>query len=239
MSTEITLAYTDISTGWPLILLHGNGENRGYFSAQMSAFAKFFRVIAIDTRGHGDSPRGNAPFTLSQFAEDLLAFMDQLQITKADILGYSDGGNIALLFSLRNPERVRRLVINGANLYPSGMKLAPWLTIDTLYLCARIRSRFSPQAIPQRDLLGLMATQPHIQPKSLSALNMPVLVIVGTHDLIRDGHSRRIVRSLPAGRFVRIHGGHAIAQESPAAFNEAVLAFWTATAEQTAPDSIA
>ena len=239
MGTDITLAYTDMGTGWPLILLHGNGENRRYFHAQMSAFAKCFRVIAVDTRGHGASPRGDAPFTLSQFAEDLLALMNQLRITNADILGYSDGGNIALLFSLRNPERVRRLVINGANLYPSGMKLAPWMAIETLYLCARIRSCFSPKAIPQRDLLGLMATQPHIRPKSLSALRMPVLVIVGTQDLIRDRHTRRIVRSLPASRFVRLRGGHAIAQESPVAFNETVLAFLKAAAQTATPDTVA
>jgi len=101
----IQLAYTERGTGFPLILLHGNGESSAYFANQIVPLAQVRRVIAVDTRGHGASPRGSAPFTLSQFADDLLAFMDRLGIAQADMLGFSDGGNIALLFALRHPVR--------------------------------------------------------------------------------------------------------------------------------------
>ena len=108
---EITLYHADTGSGKPLILLHGNGEDGSYFDCQKDALARHFRVIALDTRGHGRSPRGTAPFTISQFAEDLRCFMDHQGIARASLLGFSDGGNIALTFALRYPERVDRLVV--------------------------------------------------------------------------------------------------------------------------------
>lgn len=95
---DIKLYYSEHGSGEPLILLHGNGEDSGYFKEQIRFFSKHFRVIAVDTRGHGRSPRGNAPFTLTQFAEDLRCFMLEMGIKKAHILGFSDGANIAMLF---------------------------------------------------------------------------------------------------------------------------------------------
>ena len=89
---DIELHYIKKGAGAPLLLLHGNGEDGSYFVHQMDAFSLHYTVYAIDTRGHGRSPRGNAPFTMEQFARDLLEFMDEEAIQKANILGFSDGG---------------------------------------------------------------------------------------------------------------------------------------------------
>ena len=67
----------------------------------MDAFAEHYHIYAVDTRGHGRTPRGSAPFTISQFADDLKEFMDAHKIERAHILGFSDGGNIALMFAIR------------------------------------------------------------------------------------------------------------------------------------------
>lgn len=112
---DISLYYEEKGTGTPLILLHGNGENGDYFRHQTEYFSKSYRVIAVDTRGHGKSPRGDAPFTLEQFAEDLKEFCAKLEIPKAVILGFSDGANIAMKFTLKYPEKVRALILNGAS----------------------------------------------------------------------------------------------------------------------------
>lgn len=113
---DIEHHYIEKGSGVPLILLHGNGEDSSYFRHQIDPFSRHFRVIAIDTRGHGLTPRGDAPFTIRQFASDLLSFMDAHSIEKANLLGFSDGGNIAMVFALAHPERVGRLILNGANL---------------------------------------------------------------------------------------------------------------------------
>ena len=211
--------------GPPLLLLHGNGEDGSYFARQLDHFSAFRTVYALDTRGHGQSPRGDAPFTMAQFARDLLDFMDGQGIEKADVLGFSDGGNIALTFALAHQERIRRLVLNGANLSPAGVKVHVQIPIVLGWRIASLFARRNPQARQNAEILGLMVKEPHINPAALSALRAPTLVIVGTRDMIRDRHTQSIAASLPNARLERIPGDHFIAAKNPEAFNRAVEAF--------------
>lgn len=209
-----------------LILLHGNGENHTYFVKQIPAFSPHFRLVLMDTRGQGQSTGGDGELNFSVFAADLLALMDHLQIAKAHLLGFSDGGNLALTFALAHPERVQSLILNGANLEPGGVKLSTQLPIVLGYGCCRLLSPFSHKARQNGALLGLMVNHPHIPPQALAALTMPALVIVGERDMIRDRHSQIIARSLPNAQFVRIPGGdHFCAAKCPEVFNHAVLSF--------------
>lgn len=226
---DISLHYVKKGSGPPLILLHGNGESGAYFAHQMDVFAERYTVYAVDTRGQGQSPRGTAPFTIAQFAKDLECFLDEQGLDRVDILGFSDGGNIALIFALARPDRVRRLILNGANLDPKGVKPAVQIPIVLGY---RLASLFqAPKARANAELLGLMVNEPHIDPAALSALTMPALVIVGSQDMIREAHSRLICDSLPGGRMVVLDGDHFIASKRPAAFNRAVLEFLSETEE--------
>ncbi|MGM9577799.1 MAG: alpha/beta fold hydrolase [Evtepia sp.] len=222
---DISLNYLEKGQGKPLILLHGNGEDNSYFVYQVAYFSRFYRVLAIDTRGHGQSPRGTAPFSIRQFAEDLREFLDQNEIRKAHILGFSDGGNIALTFALRYPERVDRLTLNGANLFPAGVKAAVQLPIVMGYRAASLFAKRSPKARENAALLGLMVKEPNIRPEELNALTVPTLVIAGTRDMIKEEHTRLIARSLPNARLVLLPGDHFIANKEPAAFNRAVRNF--------------
>ena len=222
---DISLHYLEKGQGKPLILLHGNGEDSSYFVYQVAYFSRFYRVMAIDTRGHGQSPRGTAPFSIQQFAEDLRGFLDQDDIPKAHILGFSDGGNIALTFALHYPERVDRLILNGANLFPAGVKSTVQLPIVLGYHTASLFAKRSPKAKENAALLGLMVKEPNIRPEELNGLTVPTLVIAGTKDMIRESHTRLIARSLPNARLVLLPGDHFIANKEPAAFNRAVRDF--------------
>ena len=177
--------------GPPLLLLHGNGEDGSYFARQ-----------------------------LDHFSADLLDFMDGQGIEKADVLGFSDGGNIALTFALAHQERIRRLVLNGANLSPAGVKAHVQIPIVLGWRIASLFARRSPQARQNAEILGLMVKEPHINPAALSALRVPTLV-----DMIRDRHTQSIAASLPNARLERIPGDHFIAAKNPEAFNRAVEAF--------------
>lgn len=219
------LHYARQGAGPPLLLLHGNGEDGSYFVHQMDAFSLHYTVYAIDTRGHGSSPRGDAPFTMAQFAQDLLEFMDGEAIRRANILGFSDGGNIALTFALAHPDRVDRLILNGANLDPSGVKFHIQFPIVLGYALASLFAKVSPKAKRNAEILGLMVKEPHIPAEALRQLYIPTLVIVGTRDMIRDSHTLLIARSLPQGRLEMIVGDHFIAAKNPDEFNEAVAAF--------------
>ena len=206
--TDIQLHYIEQGQGQSLILLHGNGESCDYFKHQIPCLSKDYRVIAIDTRGHGKSPRGDKPFTIKQFAEDLYDFMDAKGITKANILGFSDGGNIALEFALKHSERIEKLILNGANLFPSGVKPLYQWPIEIGYRIAKC-----------------FADEPHIKPSELTKLTMPVLVIAGKKDMIKESHTKLIYKSLPNAHLEIIEGDHFIANRCPEAFNSAVGKF--------------
>ena len=222
---DIHLNYVEKGAGDALILLHGNGESLDYFAGQMDDFAKSWRVIALDTRGHGASPRGSAPFTIRQFAEDLRGFMDEKGIDSAHILGFSDGGNIALSFALKYPRRVKKLILNSANLDPLGVKLHVQIPIVLGYHLTRLFAGKRPEARRKMELLGLMVNEPHFAPQDLRRLDLPALLIAGDRDMIREKHTRLIADSLPNARLAILKGNHFIANQNPEEFNRTVAEF--------------
>lgn len=222
---DIRHYFREQGEGFPLILLHGNGEDCSYFEHQMEPFARHFRVLAIDTRGHGQTPRGEAPFTIRQFAEDLLGFMDQHALEKAHILGFSDGGNIAMVFALAHPERVGKLVLDGANLDASGVKRSIQIPIEIGYRIAGLFAAKKPEARKKAEMLGLMVNDPNIEPAELTNIQRPTLVVAGNKDMIKDKHTRLIAASIPGAQLAILPGTHFVANQHPEVFNETVLRF--------------
>ena len=223
--TDITHYYTERGEGEPLILLHGNGEDSSYFSAQITAFSACRRVIALDTRGHGKTPRGEKPFTIRQFADDLADFMAVRGIAAADLLGFSDGANIAMVFALKYPEKTKKLILNGGNLDPKGVKKRAQIPIEWGFRFAGLFASKKETAAAKRELLGLMVNDPFIEAAELAAIKKKTLVIAGTRDLIKAEHTRLIAGSIPGAELAFIKGGHFIAARNPDAFNARVLNF--------------
>lgn len=223
---DIDLFYEEKGSGTPLVLLHGNGEDHTYFAQQIEYFSQKYRVIAIDTRGHGRSPRGTMPFTIAQFANDLYDFVTRHDLFPMHLLGFSDGANIALSFALQHPEMVRTLILNGGNLDPKGVKRSVQLPIEVGYRIASLFAKSSPDAKAHAELLGLMVNEPHVELSALSQLTMPTLVIAGTGDMIKKSHSRLIADSIPGAKLVLLPGDHFIASKQAGAFNGAVHEFF-------------
>lgn len=222
---DIQLHFTQTGVGEPLILLHGNGESGAYFEHQIRYFSRWYRVIALDTRGQGSSPRGEEPFTIRQFARDLYDFMELQGIEKAHLLGFSDGANVALCFALEHPERVDRLILNGANLDAGGVKRSVQRPIELGYRCASLFAKLSAKARQNAELLGLMVNEPRLRPEELTGVRAKTLVICGTKDLIKAEHTRLIHAHIPDAELVWIEGDHFIAGKKPEPFNRAVQHF--------------
>jgi pimeloyl-ACP methyl ester carboxylesterase len=222
---DITLSYVEKGSGTPFVMLHGNSESNRYFCSQIDFFSNYYRVIAPDTRGHGKSPRGKAPFTLAQFAEDLKEFLDDLGIEKAIILGFSDGGNIALLFALKYPQYVEKLILNGADLSPEGVKPIVQIPIELGFSIAGFFSRFDKKAVAKKEMLGLMVGQPNIQTEELESITAPTLVIAGTKDMIKEKHTVSICRAIPNSALSIIKGNHFCARDNSDKFNRVVKDF--------------
>lgn len=215
-------------------------ENLSYFKKQVDFFSREYRVITVDTRGHGKTPRGNKPFTIEQLAEDLYFFMEEQHIDKAHILGFSDGGNIAVAFALSHPEKAEKLILSGANLYPSGLKrnFLVFSTVTYKVICLHGKNKISPvvryvwriktirkQACPQKRTSKSDDKRPHIEPAQLAEICSPTLVIAGTHDIIKHEHTELIAANIPGSKLVFIKGGHSLAMLKPKEFNEVVYDF--------------
>lgn len=219
---DIELHYQEKGSGEPFVFLHGNGEDSSYFKNQMDYFKEKFRVIALDTRGHGKSPRGSSPFIIEQFSRDLYGFMNARQIPRAVILGFSDGANIAMKFAMSHPEMVKTLILNGGNLNSKGVKRTTQIPIEIGYKIAKLFAAKSPEAKRNAELLALMVNEPNIKPSELSKITEPTLVICGTKDMIKESHSKEIAASIPGAKLEIIRGNHFIASNRPKEFNQAV-----------------
>lgn len=222
---DITHNYKESGEGFPLILLHGNGEDYSYFAHQTDFFSSGYRVYALDTRGHGKTPRGTAPFTIGQFADDLRDFFDEHHIEKAHILGFSDGGNIAMVFAMRYPRRVARLILNGANLFSKGVKPTVQIPIILGYKLAGLFASKSEEARLHAEMLGLMVNDPNLLPDDLKGIRSKTLVIAGTRDMIKKSHTELIARSIKDAELVFLPGDHFIANKEHEAFNRVVMEF--------------
>lgn len=222
---DIQLYFEEKGSGTPFIFLHGNGEDGTYFKNQTDYFQRKYRVIAVDTRGHGKSPRGEKPFTIKQFSCDLHDFMIERGISSAIILGFSDGANIAMTFAMEHPEMVNALILNGGNLNPKGIKRSTQIPIEIGYKIAKHFAKKSQGAKKNAEMLGLMVNEPNIKPAELSKITAPTLVICGTNDMVKDAHTKEIAGSIKNAKLTLIKGDHFIANKRPEEFNRAVDEF--------------
>lgn len=220
----VKLYYETYGSGEPLLLLHGNGESISSFRKQIEAFAAQYQVIAVDTRAQGQSvDTQTSPLTYELFAADMKALLDSLHLAKANIVGWSDGGNTGLLLALRYPTYVQKLVTMGANLFPTTEAVeANMLRQTEQGRQALLRKGEAAQA----RLLTLVLTEPHLTYEELTKIQAPTLVLAGEKDIIKRAHTQAIGAHLPHGQVVILPGvTHYAPQENPALFNQTVLDF--------------
>jgi pimeloyl-ACP methyl ester carboxylesterase len=213
--------------GPPLLLLHGNGQSIEAFNQQIGSLAPHFRVIAVDTRAQGKSQDATTgPLSYRLFAEDMRQLLDSLHLRQVAILGWSDGGNTGLELALRYPAYVSRLVIMGANLFPTEQALDPALLIFLRQQLPLLEAQPDPAMRKQARLVQLLLTEPHLTFADLARIQAPVLVLAGEHDLVLDAHTQAIAAHLPhATRLIFPGATHNAPWEIPKEFNASVLNF--------------
>lgn len=228
----IRLYYEIYGTGAPLVVLHGNGGSIAAMRFQIDYFKSHREVIGIDSRGCGKSQMGAGRLTYRGMADDVAALLTQLHTPPADVIGWSDGGIVALELALHHPAVVRRIAISGANLSPDGLAPADvkGMKADLQHAEEELAKGDHSQDWSRTcQNLQLMVTQPHITPEQLSHLQTRVLVMAGEHDLIPVKHTRLIAASLPHAQLHVFAGAdHGALQEVPAEFNAVVARFLAA-----------
>lgn len=209
-----------------LLFLHGNGEDVHCFDRQMDDFSKEFQVILLDSPGHGKSSHGKGPLSLKKMAHIILRFIRQSEFSHVSIVGFSDGANLGLLMALYGHDPFESMVLAGGNLFPRGMKFSVGFSVIFGYYKLAFRPFLSKEQKRQKELLSLMVREPNISPEALKTIQCPVLVMAGSRDMIRPGHTRMIARNLPSAQLVTIQGAdHFIFGEWAEKTNEEILAF--------------
>jgi len=217
-------------SGPPMLLIHGNQDSIHAMRYQIQYFAEEYKVVAIDSRGHGKSEMGSGRLTYEQMAEDTNAVLERLGLRSVYVLGWSDGGIIGIMLGIRHPEKVAKLAVMGANLRPEG---AYQWAIDSCdnwieHLDAMIAQ--GDQTRPwkkERQYFGLLREQPDISVESLGTLQAPTLVMAGDEDIVRPEHTLEMYRAPPNAHLCIFPGAtHGIPVEDPALFNQITGAFF-------------
>lgn len=212
--------YVSYGAGKPVVLLHGGLSNRLSWFSQIPWLVEAGRkVVLLDTRGHGESSLGHGELSYQLFAQDVIQVLDQLHISQADIIGWSDGGITALLVARNWPQRVGKIVAISANFDPSG--LTPQVNAGLRAensgadngIWQWLQAWWSGAGEHYRTLAGkihhLWRTEPRLTQADLQAIRAPVLVMVGERDVITLEHSAQLAHWLTDGRLVMLAGaGH-------------------------------
>ena len=219
--------------GEPLLLIHGNGSSISAFAKQIPYFAKNYRVIVADSRGHGKSINKIDSLSYEMMADDYAALLSVLHIDSARVLGWSDGGINGLLLAIRHPEKVKKLAVTGANLRPDSTAVEPDVLRRVTRSYTKFRALFKdPRPKTPVDSMvykyfRLLVEQPHISLAELRKISIPTLVIGGDHDVIRPGHTLEIFANIPKAYLWLVpNSGHSTLVVYDDDFNKTVSAFF-------------
>ncbi|CAH2603271.1 Alpha/beta hydrolase [Rhodovastum atsumiense] len=224
--------------GRPVVVLHGGLASSNYFGKVIPDFvAEGFRVVCLDSRGHGRSTRSAQPYSYELMASDVVAMMDALRLPRADIVGWSDGAIIGLVMAIHQPARLRRVFAFGANTVPSG--LVPNFEKTPVFGRFVARSEAEYKALSPtpdqydsfvRQISHMWETQPNISDAQLQAIRTQITVADGRYDeAIRQSHSRTMAATIPDARLVILPGvSHFAMLQNPPLFARAGLDALTA-----------
>ncbi len=194
--------YAVRGTGPTLVLLHGGGDSGEHsFVRQLDVFSEHHRIVAPDQVGQGRTPDVSGPLSYTSMMQDTAALLRQLKLQHTDVIGFSDGGILALMLAIQHPELVRRLIISGVNIAPEG------LTAENLENL-RAGQTDVPTTIDEK-LAKLWLTSPteaELSVPLLSKITQPVLLISGDRDAITLEHTLQIFHALPTAELCVLPG---------------------------------
>jgi pimeloyl-ACP methyl ester carboxylesterase len=203
--------------GEPVVLLHGGLMGGDSWAPLVPSLARY-RVLAPDRRGHGRTPDAEGPLTFEAMAADTVDFLDQVVGGPAHLVGYSDGGIVALHVARDRVDLVRSMVLVGTNFHHDGLH-------------AEARALFeseidpgSPAFAPVRD--PYVAVSPDPDRRGPDGMDVPALVVVGDDDGIVHDHTVTLFESLAQGQRAVVPGtSHLLPVEKPSFLEMLVVDF--------------
>ena len=204
--------YALYGTGEPLLLLHGGMFHIEMFGPNLTKLAQSRKVIGVDLQGHGRTPLGDREISLVDIGNDMAGVLKKLGYDKADVLGYSMGGGVALQFAIQHPEMVRRLVLvstpfSQEGFYPEMLPQQAALSAamaeqmkETPMYKSYVAIAPHPEEFPKLlDQMGAYMRKPYDWSAEVKKLTMPVMLIYGDSDMFRPEHEVNFYQLLGGG----------------------------------------
>jgi pimeloyl-ACP methyl ester carboxylesterase len=229
----IKIWYAEFGRGTSVILLHGGLANSNYWGKLVPALSPHYRVIIMDSRGHGRSSRDARPYGYDLMASDVLALMDFLKIDKAALVGWSDGAIIGLDIAIHHPERLSKLFAFAANSDPNGVKDVNQSSVFTAFI-ARAKTEYEELSPTPTEYDAFLAqitkmweTQPHWAADDLARIQVPTWIVDADHDeAIERDNTLFMADHIPgSGLLIEPQVSHFAFLQDPEQFNADVLHF--------------
>ena len=185
--------YAVRGSGPTLVFLHGGGDSGEHsFARQLDVFSEHHQIVAPDQVGQGRTPEVPGDLSYTAMMEDTAELLSVLKLQHVDVVGFSDGGILALMLAVRHPKLVRRLVISGVNIAPEGLRPED---LEEL----RATQIPKPTTIDEKlaHLWFTSPTEAELNLGLLAKITQPVLVISGDRDAITLEHTLKIFHALP------------------------------------------
>lgn len=196
----VILNYYEKGQGNSLIFLHGNSMNSKSLYNLYNHFSKIYRVIAIDSRGHGLSDCGEIPYSINLLADDIVTFCNKKSLYNICIIGHSDGANVALMMAKKYPELIHKLVIISGNYKVNGIKKWFREIIKFSIIILNPFVNYFKSIKIQKWKFDLMLNDVCISEIDLRKIIKPTLVLGAENDLIYEKHTFDIHRNIKGSR---------------------------------------
>ncbi|MDF2432416.1 MAG: hypothetical protein JWP44_2047 [Mucilaginibacter sp.] len=221
--------YETYGKGEPLLIIHGNGGSINNFLYQIPYFAKNYQVIIADSRAQGKSVDPTDSLSYEMMTDDLNALLDKLNLKQCYVIGWSDGGINGLLLAIRHPDKVKKLAVTGANLWPDTTAVDPFVYKWAMDENEKVKKApVTAKTKNELKLLHLLSYEPHITAEQLHTISCPTLVIGGDHDVILPKHTMLIAQSIPNSYLWIIpNSGHSTPVYKKEQFNAVVGDFFS------------
>jgi len=215
----ISMYYEIHGSGFPLVLLHGGGSTiYTSFGSILPELAKTHQVIAIELQAHGHTGDRDAPESFRQDADDVAELLKQLNISSADILGFSNGGQTTLELAIKHPGKVRKIIVASAFYKRDGTPAGFWegfphATLSNLpkvycdeYLkinpdSAGLLNMFNKDKQRMEHFTGWTDNE-------IRSIQAPTFIVIGDHDVVTPEHAVEMYRLIPGSRLSILPGAH-------------------------------
>jgi pimeloyl-ACP methyl ester carboxylesterase len=215
----LKMYYEIHGTGAPLVLIHGGGSTiHTTFGRVINEFAKSHKVIAVEMQAHGHTADIDRPLSFQQDADDIAELLKQLNIDKADIFGFSNGGSTTLQFAIRHPEMTNKIIV--ASIFYKREGAPDWFwemmsnpTFEGMpqpYKDAFLKINPDTKALHrmyERDV-ARMQSFPDIPDEEMRSIKVPAFIIIGDRDVTTPEHACEMQRLISNSRLAIIPGGH-------------------------------